>query len=132
MLELDAITDLLYEPGLHMAGSNMSDEEAITYARSKLQHCDYCIVRKWIWIDLDVSDEQQTELAKTYRQPVILYAHNVIFDSRRRWDEGDFVRTSPLYAFTEDFHFRTLSTMYLLLGDGTRKRAALETMARIF
>lgn len=132
MNELNALTDLLYGPGQPMAGSEMSDEDAIAYAWNHFTHGGYCIVREWIWIDLDVSEELRAALAKTQRQPVLLYAHNVVFDIKCRWDVGDFVRTSPLHAFEEDFHFKTLNTTYLLLGNGIRKRANAETVARIF
>ncbi|WP_414602843.1 DUF6957 family protein [Pseudomonas aeruginosa] len=90
------------------------------------------IVRGWLWIDLDVTEAQRVELEKTRRQPAIIYAHTVIYDSARRWDVGDFVRTSPLYRFDEGFLFKTLNSIYVLLGDGVRKRAALETVGRIF
>jgi hypothetical protein len=129
---LDAMTDLLYGPGQHMAGSDMSNEDAMTYAQNSFPFGNYCIVRDWIWIDLDVTDEQRSELAKTRRLPVILYAHGVVIDSERRWDVGDFVRTSPLHIFEEGFHFKTRHTVYLLLGAGTRKQASAETVARIF
>jgi hypothetical protein len=132
MNELKALADLLYGTGQHMAGSEMSDEEATAYARSNLPFGNYCLVRGWIWLDLDVSEQVRAALAKTQRQPVLLYAHNVVFDIKRRWDVGDFVRTSPLHAFEEDFHFKTLNTTYLLLGNGIRKRANAETVARIF
>lgn len=115
-----------------MAGSDMSDEDAMTYARSRFPRGDFCLVREWIWIDLEASEKLRAELAKTRRLPVILYAHGVVFDSNRRWDVGDFVRTSPLHAFEEGFHFKTFRTVYLLLGAGTRKHARAETMARIF
>ncbi|MNR62874.1 hypothetical protein D3C85_1850110 [compost metagenome] len=62
---------------------------------------------------------------------MILYAHGVVYDSARRWDVGDVMRTSPLSVFEEGFLFRTLNSTYVLLGDGQRKRAALETVGRI-
>jgi len=132
MNELSELTDLLYGPGQPMAGSEMSDEEAMTYARSRFPNDCYCIVRQWIWIELDISDQQRTELAKTQRHPSMLYAHKVVFDSEHRWDVGDFVRTSPLHTFQEGFHFKTLNTTYLLLGAGTQKLAKAETVAQIF
>ena len=63
---------------------------------------------------------------------ILAYAHAVIYDSSRRWDVGDFVRTSYLHAFHDGFMFQTLNTVYILLGDGVRKRATLETVGRIF
>lgn len=129
--ELNAITELLYGPGEPMQGSPMTDEQALAYARERFSYFDFCLVRHWLWIDLDVTEAQRAELEKTCRQPVILYAHSVIYDSARRWDVGDVVRTSPLSLFEEGFLFRTLNSTYVLLGDGQRKRASLETVGRI-
>lgn len=132
MDELNAITELLYGPGEPMSGSPMTDDQALAYAREHCWRTEFCLVRQWLWIDLDVAEAQRIELAKTQRQPALIYAHSVIYDSARRWDVGDFVRTSPLYRFDEGFLFKTLNSIYLLLGDGQRKRAALETVGRIF
>ena len=108
---------------VHGMGGQMTVESART---------EFCLVRQWLWIDLDVTDEQRIELTKTQRQPALIYAHSVIYDSARRWDVGDFVRTSPLYRFDEGFLFKTLNSIYVLLGPGQRKRATLETVGRIF
>ncbi|WP_336512223.1 DUF6957 family protein [Stutzerimonas stutzeri] len=132
MDELNAITELLYSPGEPMSGSPMTDEQALAYAREHCWRTEFCLVRQWLWIDLDVAEAQRIELAKTQRQPALIYAHSVIYDSARRWDVGDFVRTSPLYRFDEGFLFKTLNSIYVLLGDGQRKRATLETVGRIF
>ncbi len=131
MNDLQALNDLLYGPGELMNGSTMTDEQALAFARERFTYREFCLVRGWRWIDLDVSEAQRVELEKTRRQPVILYAHSVIYDSARRWDVGDVVRTSPLSLFEEGFLFRTLNSTYVLLGDGQRKRASLETVGRI-
>lgn len=131
MNDLDAITELLYGPSEPMVASAMTDERALAFARELLSYTEFCLVRQWLWIDLDVSDAQRYELEKTQRLPVMLYAHHVVYDSTRRWDIGDVVRTSFLSSFDHRFLFRTLNTTYLLLGDGQRKRAALETVGRI-
>lgn len=131
MDDLHAITELLFGPGEPMAGSGMTDEQALAFARERFPYSEFCLVRQWLWIDLDVSEAQRDELEKTQRQPVMLYAHGVVYDSARRWDVGDSVRTSFLSSFEEGFVFRTLNTTYLMLGDGQRKRAALETIGRI-
>lgn len=115
-----------------MPGSEMTDEQAMAYAQKTFPRGDYCLVRQWRWIDLDVSEQQRAELAKTRRLPTIIYANGVVFDSNRRWDVGDFVRTSPLHAFEKGFHFKTLNSTYLLLGAGVRKLANAESVAHIF
>lgn len=114
-----------------MDGSSLTNEDALAFARRSFPRSDFCLIRDWAWIDLDVTEEQRELLAKTRRRPTIIYAHTVIYDSNRRWDVGDFVRTSPLHAFHQGFLFQTLNTTYLLLGDGVRRRAALDTVGRI-
>lgn len=132
MYDLQTITELLYGPGESMNGSTMTDEQALAFARERFSYSEFCLIRDWQWLDLDVTEEQLDLLQKTRRQPAIIYAHTVIYDSARRWDVGDFVRTSPLYRFEEGFLFKTLNSTYILLGEGVRKRAALETVGRIF
>lgn len=132
MSELSGVFDLLYGAGAPMAGSEMSDEEAVECVCNRFRFAEYCLVRDWIWVDLDLSDEQRSLLEKTGRQPSVVYARTVIYDSARRWDVGDCVRTSPLHAFHDGFLFQTWNTVYVLLGDGLRKRATLETVGRIF
>jgi len=122
---------VLYSAGEPMNGSDMNDVEAMAYARQYFPDGDYCLVRNWRWLDLEVTESQRLLLEKTRRQPALIYAHTVIYDSARRWDVGDFVRTSLLHQH-EDFHFKTLNTVYLLLGPGTRIQVSADAVASIF
>jgi hypothetical protein len=132
MKELDELTRLLYGPGERMTGSGMSNEQARAYGYEHFSHFQYCLIRDWIWVDLEVTEAQLIELNKHSRRPVLIYARTVIYDSARRWDVGDFVRTSPLYSFEDGFLFKTTNSVYILLGDGVRKCAKPETVGRIF
>ena len=131
MTNLGALVGLAPGSGLPMSGSSMSDQEALSYARKHFTHGSFCLVRNWLWLDLDAPTEILQSLAASQRQPAIIYADTVIYDSERRWDVGDFVRTSPLHHFADDFLFSTLNTAYLLLGPGQRKRTSIENVARI-
>lgn len=129
MTILEDVVDVLYSAGVPMSGSTMSDEEALSYARRHFPYGNFCLVRDWLWLDLETTDEQRHALEKTQRQPALIYAHQVVFDSERRWDVGDFVRTSLLHQFSDGFHFKTLNSVYLLLGPGSRKPASADTIA---
>tara|TARA_R110000868_G_scaffold124082_2_gene328236 strand:- start:9144 stop:9542 length:399 start_codon:yes stop_codon:yes gene_type:complete len=131
MEELDEVAQLLYGPGELMEGSAMSNDDAIAYARQRSHRAPYCVVRDWIWVELEMTEAQRSVLVQSGRQPALIYAHSVVFDSARRFDVGDFVRTSPLVAFEEGFLFRTGNSIYILLGEGLRKRAKSETVGRI-
>ncbi len=132
MKKIAEIVELLHGAGEVMPGAPMSNDEAVNYVLARRSQAVYCIVRDWVWIDLDMGEAQSTLLQHSGRLPVIAYASTVIFDSARRFDVGDFVRTSPLVSFEENFLFKTANSIYLLLGEGQRKRAALTTVARIF
>ncbi|WP_313506314.1 DUF6957 family protein [Stutzerimonas kunmingensis] len=132
MQQLDEVTELLFSSGSPMPGAKVSQDEAVRIVRERYPYAEYCLVSRWRWIDLDVTPEQRNELARTNRQPVVIYAHTVIYDSQRRWDVGDFVRTSYLHKFEDGFIFKTLNSIYILIGDGIRTRASIETLGRIF
>lgn len=132
MDELTAVTDLLYGPGTAIPGLSLTDEEAMAMVRQRFPYTEYCLVRDWQWLELEVTPAERDQLSKTGRQPVLVYAHTVVYDSARRWDVGDFVRTSPLHVLHGEGLFQTWSTLYVLLGEGQRKRVALEMVGRIF
>ncbi len=112
----------VYGPGEIIHGSDMSNEQAMQYAFDRFPEGKYCIVREWVWADLAVSDEMRQELLDTHQlQPTLVYANRVVFDSENRLDPGDWVRTTMLRSFEEEFQFQTRNTTYLLLGMGYRK-----------
>ncbi len=132
MEKLNEITALLFSAGLPMSGAKVSPDEAVRIVRERYPYAEYCIVSNWRWIDLEVTPVQLSELTRTNRKPAVIYADTVIYDSSRRWDVGDFVRTSFLHKFEEGFIFKTLNSIYILIGNGVRKRATLEAIGRIF
>ncbi|WP_341303242.1 hypothetical protein [Pseudomonas sp. TMP25] len=130
MSELENITSLLYGPGEVMKGIDMTWEQARDCVLLSDHSCwvPYCIIKDWVWIDLSVTDHEREQLLAAGIQPVMIYSHSVLFDSARRFDVGDWVRTSPLVTFTEGCFFRTRNSLYVLVGDGVRKRADLSTV----
>ncbi len=132
MDEQRAVTDLLYGPGIPMLGQEMPNDEAIVRVHEQFPFMAHCVVRDWIWLDLDMPELVRTELEKTGRQAVMLYAHRVVYDSNRRFEGGDWVRSTPLVAFSEGCFFRTLNTVYVLVGHGVRKRVDLSTVVKVF
>lgn len=130
MNELENIHSLLQGPGEVIPGIEMSWEQARDRVLLSDHSCwvPYCIVRDWVWIDLILTDQEREQLQAAGQQPVVMYSHSVLFDSNRRFDVGDWVRTSPLVTFTEGCFFRTRNSLYVLVGDGVRKRADLSTV----
>jgi len=114
-----------------MTASAMTNDEALEYGRATFNGAPFCLVRNWIWLDLEVLSDQEELFTRLDIEPVFLFAHTVVYDSLRRWDVGDFVRTSPLQKFTDGFVFQTKNTHYVLLGDGLRKQAHPKALALI-
>ena len=50
----------------------------------------------------------------------------------RRFDVGDWVRTTALVNFSEGCFFQTRNTLYVLVGDGQRKQAEFSTVMSLF
>lgn len=116
----------IHGPGELMHGSDMSNEEAMQWARERFREDGYCIVRGWVWHEFSVLDDISSELLQKQLQPVIIRANYVVFDSAGRFDPGNWVHASPLHVFSDRFIFQTRNTAYLLLGIGYRK-VAIET-----
>ena len=131
MNDLQSVLDLLQGPGEPMTGCALTADEAHIYMREHFPRQAYCLVRDWIWLDLIMEDKYCIALATTDRLPVMLYADTVVYDSAVRWGAGDFVRTSPLHRFDEGCLFHTHRTIYVLMGPGSRKPVAPETVMRI-
>jgi hypothetical protein len=132
MEELKAVTELLHGDGIPMLGRELSDEDAIASVRQRFVYGSYCLVRQWIWIDLVMPDAVLEDLKRSGRQPVMLYAHEVVSDSQRRFHPGEWVRSTPLVVFSDGCFFQTRNTVYVLLGKGIRKSAELSTVFKVF
>jgi hypothetical protein len=132
MDDLSAVTDLLHGAGETMLGHEFTNEEAVARVREQFPGKPFCLVRDWIWIDLSMPDSVRAALERTARQPVMLYAHQVVQDSLWRFAPGDWVRSTPLVAFTEGCFFETGNSVYVLLGHGVRKTAELSTVNKVF
>lgn len=131
MSDLKSVIKLLHVSGEPMPGSSLSPDDAKAYMCEQFPGQAYCLVRDWIWLDLLVEDKHRLALATTDREPVMLYAHCVIEDSRGRWAPGDFIRTSLLHRFEQGFLFRTHKTIYVLHGAGMRKSVEPATAMQI-
>ncbi|WP_447747804.1 DUF6957 family protein [Pseudomonas nicosulfuronedens] len=128
---LSEVSSIIYGDGTPMTGCQMSDEEAMRWVRERYSNMEYCLVRDWRWLDIDASDEARDGLKKRALQPVVVYANNVVYDSRRRWDTGSWVKTSLLHRYDEGGAFMTFNSVYVLMGEGMRQTTTLEALRRL-
>ena len=70
-------------------------------------------VEDWMWIDI-VMEGQQLAIIK---------ANNVVRTTNRKFDLGDWVRTSPIISFSDCCVCETFNSFYILVGQGSRKKS---------
>lgn len=70
-------------------------------------------VKYWIWYDIPDGNESLS----------IVKADYILRSNNRRFDVGDWVRTSPIINFTDNSVCETSSSYYILVGEGSRKNS---------
>ncbi|WP_432218049.1 DUF6957 family protein [Pseudomonas kribbensis] len=106
----------------------MSAEDAIDFVKSNFGEYSYCLVRDWTLLELDPSGEWYDALRSRGVEPVLVYARNVVLDSRERFNPGDWVRSTFQLRYEDEGLFFTRNTLYVLLGTGTRQRITLSDL----
>ncbi|QFG32551.1 hypothetical protein F6476_27025 [Pseudomonas umsongensis] len=125
MVTLEEISQLFYGAGEEVAGWEGSQEDLISLAAKSFPGKAFCVVKQWILIDLTVSPDEKEKLTNLGLLPATLFAHEVVLDSRYRFQAGMWVRSNFGISYTENCLFETKSTVYLLLGSGLRKNASI-------
>lgn len=127
MVTLDEIAQLLYGNDGETSGWTGSQEDLISLAGKVFPGKAFCVVRHWILIDLTVTPEEMEKLTNLGLLPMTLFAHEVVLDSKGRFQPNMWVRSNFGKSFTESYMFETKSTVYLLWGSGLRKEASVGT-----
>ena len=92
----------------------------------------YCLVEDWTIFRAEVTEDELQKIHDEGQLPLIVYARNVVFDSQRRFDVGDWVRSTFAVSFEKGFLFETRNTTYVLMGPGHEKAASLKTVLSFF
>lgn len=125
MVTLEEISQLLYGTGEQMTGWQGTQDELIALSAKTFPGKAFCVVRQWILIDLTVNSDESEKLTGLGLLPATLFAHEVVFDSRNRFQAGMWVRSNFGVSFSQGCMFETKSTVYLLWGSGLRKEASV-------
>ncbi|MNC22246.1 hypothetical protein D3C75_702410 [compost metagenome] len=125
MVTLEEISQLFYGTGEEVHGWEVSQEDLISLAAKRFPDKAFCVVRQWILIDLTVTPDEKEKLMNLGLLPMTLFAHEVVLDSKGRFQPGMWVRSNFGKSFTEGCMFETKNTVYLLLAAGQRKEASL-------
>ncbi|MGF6458112.1 DUF6957 family protein [Pseudomonas frederiksbergensis] len=125
---LEEVTEFLYAAGEAAPGWQGTPDQLINLAEQTFPRKPFCLVRQWIIAELQLKYDEQQKLTSMGILPAVVYAHEVVRDSRHRFQPGQWVRTNFGISHEHPCMFETKSTVYLLLGDGSRKQAALSTV----
>jgi hypothetical protein len=126
--EYKETAELLYGSGKPLAGSEDSDEALIELVKTRFPNKPYCLVEDWIIARVEVTEDELKKIHAEGQLPMVVFADNVIFDSQRRFDVGDWVRSTFATSFQDGFLFETRNTMYVLCGNGHEKSVGLKTI----
>ena len=119
-------------PGEPRHGSMGSDEILIGLVQALYPRKPYCLVEDWTIFRAEVTEDELQKIHAAGQLPLVLFAHNVRFDSQRRFDVGDWMRSTFAISFEEGFFFETRNSVYVLCGNGHEKPASLKTIFSFF
>lgn len=119
---MNEIMDFLYGTTPVVHGTNLSRDEIAQELRRRNPKKQFCLVRDWILVELDISVEDRQQIEDDGFKAQFIFSQQVVEDSAGRWAPGSWVRTSLLLKYEGDGFFETRSTIYVLLGDGRHKK----------
>ena len=125
MVTLEEISKLFYGAGEKVLGWQGTQEDLISLASKLFPGKAFCVVRHWILIDVTVTSDEREKLTKLGLLPATLFAHEIVLDSKGRFQPKMWVRSNFGKSFTQGCLFETKNTVYLLWGSGLRKEATL-------
>lgn len=131
--EKDRGNDELFEgPGEPREGFMDSDETLMELVQALYPGKPYCLVDNWTIFQAEVTVDELQKIHASGQLPLVLFAHNVRFDSQRRFDVGDWVRSTFAVSFEEELFLETRNSVYVLMGPGHAKTVSLKTIFSFF
>lgn len=126
------LNDGLLGEGVDLIGSELTLERLILAARERYKWMPFCVVEEWVILDAILTEGELAKVAAAGCQPMFLFAHKVVHDEQRRFEPGNWVRSTIARTFDGGYLFETRNTVYLLKGPGQRKSSSLQGIFSIF
>ncbi|MEW5669104.1 hypothetical protein AB1288_22620 [Pseudomonas putida] len=127
-----AINDGLMGEGVSLMGCELELADALNLARQHYKWMPLCVVEEWVILDAILTEDELAKVAAAGCQPMFLFAHKVVHDEQRRFEPGNWVRSTIAHTFKEGYLFGTRNTIYVLKGPGQRKSSSLQGIFSIF
>jgi hypothetical protein len=115
--------EFLYGAGEVVHGWSGDKAELVQAAEQRFPGKAFCLVKRWIIVEIPPNEVEPLRGAIT---PMVVLAHEVIYDSQGRFVPGSWVRSTYAISNEHPSMFETRNTVYLLVGDGYKKQASLE------
>lgn len=131
MEKLKLLAEMLRGPALAMEGLNASAEEAAAQVAERFPGKPHCLVQDWVLFDLNMPDLVRDGMAGMGQKPMMLVFLDMVHDTLGRYPIGGWARTAPLQSFIEERFFETKDSVYVLIGPGQRRRAALSSIIKL-
>ena len=116
------IADFLWGIAPAINGTDLSRDEILQELHRRNPGKQYCLVKKWTLVELDISDEARQQIEADGFVARLIHANEVVEDSAGRFPPGYWVRSSLQQRYEGDGFFETRSTIYVLLGVGRHKK----------
>lgn len=104
----------------------------VKFCEEKYPSKGYCAVKSWSIVECECNETEEFQLFEMGLLPFVLHTNYVIFDSRRRWQQGSFASSYFQVSFEHNCLFVTNNTCYILVGVGHRKSISPALLAAIF
>lgn len=124
--------ELLDDEHTPINGVSLSLDEARALVSEHFPRKAYCVVEQWTLFEANVSLDDLAKIHIAGHLPLVVFAHRVVEDSRRRFQPGDWVRSRMCISFNGSTLAETKNTVYVLAGPGRRQTASLKTIFSFF
>ncbi|WPN73645.1 DUF6957 family protein [Pseudomonas germanica] len=126
-VRVELIGEILFGPAQVLGGSRLEDHELIRLSEETFKGKRFCIVRRWMLLDVLLPSDTEKTIKAQGMEGTILYAQQIVFDSEKRLQSDDYL----LSNFQRDFDgciFESQEVVYILAGRGARKHVSLPAL----
>ncbi|MBD8120347.1 hypothetical protein IFT62_03900 [Pseudomonas lutea] len=124
------IGDLLFGPAQPLSGSKLDDDTLLKLACEEFPEKEFCIVRRWMLIDVILADDEESLIRSSGLRPVLIYAQAMITKAGTKAEAIQGVLSGFQLTF-EDCFFETQDMLYILAGRGSRKFASKPSVSAL-
>lgn len=126
---LSQLVDVFYDAGDFFDGG--CSENKVDFYVQKARTIDpqepVCIVKNWIWLDLNTSPKEAQKISSLGLQAALIKSDFVIKDEAERFDQGDWVKSSYLKELHYNCLFETQHTILYAGWEGNTKNSLIKS-----